>query len=310
MIVLLVLLLALLLDVGVGELSNRLHPVAGMGRMLGLGTRWFPRRGDKAQFIYGALVVLATVVVFAGATHFLLLYLGKVSTTLYVLGAAAALKCSFSLRGLWMAARRVRVLLAADDIERTRVALGALVSRDTRRLDNTGIIGATVESVAENTSDSFVAPMFYFLILGVPGAVAYRVVNTADAMIGYHGKWEYLGKFAARLDDVLNYIPARLTALLLVFVSQLSLGTGRESWRILRRDHVKTESPNAGWPMSAMAGSLGVRLEKEGLYQLGDPVNALEVSSIDTSVRLMALAATAWAAVTVAAKGMILAVAR
>ena len=126
-----------------------------------------------------------------------------------------------------------------------------------------------MESVAESTCDSLVAPLFYFLLLGVPGAIGYRVVNTLDSMIGYHGKYEYLGKFAARLDDVLNFIPARLTALLLVLAAFVMKRNGRKAWQTALREHAKTESPNAGWPMAAMAGALDVRLEKVGHYQLG-----------------------------------------
>ena len=126
------------------------------------------------------------------------------------------------------------------------------------------LVSATVESVAENTSDSFVAPLFYFLLLGIPGAIAYRVVNTLDAMVGYHGEYEYLGKFASKLDDVLNFIPARLTALLLVVAAFLSKRSASASWRVALSDHSKTESPNAGWPMAAVAGALNVQLETVG----------------------------------------------
>ncbi|MFC1864895.1 CobD/CbiB family cobalamin biosynthesis protein, partial [Chloroflexota bacterium] len=115
-----------------------------------------------------------------------------------------------------------------------------------------------------------VAPLFYFLLFGVPGAIAYRVVNTLDAMVGYHGEYEYLGKFASRLDDVLNFIPARLTALLLVLASFLSGRGARASWQVTLREHSKTESPNAGWVMAAVAGALSVQLERVGHYRLGE----------------------------------------
>jgi adenosylcobinamide-phosphate synthase len=107
-----------------------------------------------------------------------------------------------------------------------------------------------------------VAPLFYFLILGIPGAVAYRVINTLDAMIGRHDQYEYLGKFAARLDDVVNILPARLTALFIVLAAFILRINTRAAWHIMLRDHAKTASPNAGWPMSAAAGALGVQLTK------------------------------------------------
>jgi len=148
--------------------------------------------------------------------------------------------------------------------------------------------------VAENTCDSFVAPFFYFLLLGVPGAIAYRVVNTLDAMVGYHGEYEYLGKFASRLDDVLNFIPARLTALLLVLATFLSGRGAPASWRVMLHDHAKTESPNAGWAMAAMAGGLGVQLEKVGHYRLGEANAPLIPETIDAALNLMLLSMVSW----------------
>jgi adenosylcobinamide-phosphate synthase len=126
-----------------------------------------------------------------------------------------------------------------------------------------------VESVAENLSDSFVAPVVWYALLGVPGAIAYRFVNTCDAMLGYRGRYEYLGKAAARLDDVANWLPARLTALLVVAAAGLLGADARGAWRAMWQHHRRTASPNAGWPMSAAAGALGVRLEKLGHYALG-----------------------------------------
>jgi adenosylcobinamide-phosphate synthase len=151
--------------------------------------------------------------------------------------------------------------------------------------------------VAENACDSFVAPLFYFMLLGVPGAIAYRVVNTLDAMIGYHEKYEYLGKFASRLDDVLNYVPARLTALLLVLATFLSRRDAKTSWQVALSDHSKTESPNAGWPMAAVAGALNVQLEKVEHYKLGRAGALLIPETIDAVLKLMLIATLMWALV-------------
>jgi len=180
----------------------------------------------------------------------------------------------------------------------------ALVSRDPGRLDEPMLVAATVESVAENTSDSFVAPLFWFLIFGVPGAVAYRMVNTCDAMIGYRGRYEYLGKFAARLDDVLNLIPARLTGLLMVAAAGVTGKNARGAWIIMLRDHRLTASPNAGWPMSATAGALGIRLEKTGYYQLGDPASSISVSAITDVIRLTLVVAAIWCLVCLGIEGV------
>jgi adenosylcobinamide-phosphate synthase len=146
--------------------------------------------------------------------------------------------------------------------------------------------------VSENVTDSFIGPWLAFALFGLPGAVAYRAINTLDSMIGYHGKYEYLGKASARLDDLVNLVPARLTALLLVFSSALLPGQRAASaWRIMWRDHARTESPNAGWTMSGMAGALGVELEKVGHYRLGDRTRPLEPKDISRAIQTMYLVA-------------------
>ena len=185
-------------------------------------------------------------------------------------------------------------LLRDNSLEQARFELRGLVHRDARHLTPPLLVSAAVESVAENASDSIVAPLFYFLLLGIPGAIAYRVVNTLDAMLGHHGKYEYLGKFAARLDDVLNIIPARLTALLLVLAAFLSRKDGRAAWYTASRDHANTESPNAGWPMAAVAGALNVQLEKVGYYKLGRANAPLVPQTIDAALVLVQIAALAW----------------
>jgi adenosylcobinamide-phosphate synthase len=147
-----------------------------------------------------------------------------------------------------------------------------------------------VESVSENITDSFIGPVVAFALFGLPGAVAYRAINTLDSIIGYHGYYEYLGKASARLDDLVNLIPARLAALLLVLSSAVLPGQrAARAWRIMWRDHSRTESPNAGWTMSSMAGALGVALEKTGHYRLGDPTRPLEPRDITRAIRSMYL---------------------
>jgi len=140
--------------------------------------------------------------------------------------------------------------------------------------------------VAENLGDSFVAPLIWYGALGLPSAVAYRYLNTCDAMLGYRGRYEYLGKVSARLDDLANWLPARLAAFLLVAAAPLAGGDAAGAWRVLRCDHGRTASPNAGWPMSAMAGALAVRLEKRDHYTLGDGSPPDGTDTILRAVRL------------------------
>jgi adenosylcobinamide-phosphate synthase len=180
--------------------------------------------------------------------------------------------------------------LAAGDLAAARLGLRSLVSRDTSALDPPLLAAAAVESVAENASDSLVAPLFYFVLGGVPAALAYRACNTLDALIGYHGETEWLGKAAARLDDLANLVPARLTAALLVVASALVGASAAGALRTWWRDGARTESPNAGRPMAAMAGALGVQLTKVGHYRLGDGAGALGAAAIARAVVLLYVA--------------------
>jgi adenosylcobinamide-phosphate synthase len=291
---LLILLFGLLLDLAFGDPPNAIHPVAWMGRLASFLERWQPGRSRAAQFLYGMGIVLFIMALFAVPTYFALLYLKSLSPLAHIIIGAVLFKLTFSLRGLRQAALKVKELILEGKLEAARLELRSLVSRDTRSLSRPLLISAAVESVAENSSDSFVAPLFYFLLFGVPGAIAYRVANTLDAVLGYHGEYEYLGKFASRLDDVLNFIPARLAALLLVLAAFLTGRDGRASWRAALREHAKTESPNAGWPMAAVAGALKVRLEKSGHYQLGE-VDALPTpQTINGSLKLVQTAMLVW----------------
>ncbi len=290
-----ILLLALVIDIVWGELPSALHPVVGMGKLTSCLERLAPRQRPWAQSIYGAGVVLVGVTLFALPVYFLLLYLREINSIAYVIIAALLLKSTFSAGELSKVASRIKERLMVDDLGEARTQLKSLVSRDARGLSKPLLISATVESVAENTCDSFVAPLFFFLLLGIPGAIAYRVSNTLDAMMGYHGKYEYLGKSAARLDDGLNFLPARITGLLTVVAAFPAGKEPSAAWRIMLRDHGKTQSPNAGWPMASAAGALGVQMEKVGHYKLGNTKYPLLPETIGASLKLMWTTVMLWA---------------
>ncbi|HTI15946.1 MAG TPA: adenosylcobinamide-phosphate synthase CbiB [Dictyobacter sp.] len=201
--------------------------------------------------------------------------------------AGGLLKPFVALRMLADAGKVVREALEQQDLEEARQALRSLVSRDRSQLTEQQIAAAAIESLAENLSDSIAAPLFYYALLGLPGAACYRLYNTFDSMIGYHGQYEYTGKAAAKLDDLLNFIPARLTALLLICCAPLYGGDRRNAWYVWRRDARKTESPNAGHPMSAMAGALHVRLVKIGHYTLGDAEQPLRPEHIQQAEKMV-----------------------
>lgn len=265
------LLLALAIDRWWGEPAAALHPVVWMGRALGAcGARVAPGQAtgrDLWSFWLAALVwcaLAAIVLVVSGALQWAAL------AHLPAWGAALALGLLLKPLLAWRMLRREVLAVEAalgESLEVGRARLAWLVSRDVRQLDAAAVRESAIESLAENLSDSVVAPLFWFVLLGLPGAALYRFANTADAMWGYPGMrggryWQWAGKWAARADDALSWLPARLTALL------LWLAARGVRWSALRALARATPSPNGGWPMGAMALALGVRLSKPGVYVL------------------------------------------
>lgn len=294
---------ALMLDAAVGDPPNRYHPVAWMGTAIAAAQRHAPRAGRLAPLVYGAGIALGGTLAVGALGRGIAWALGHLPAALGLLAEAWLLKTTFAMRGLASAAREVQAALEAGDLpEARRLVSWHLVSRDTSKLDESQIAAATVESVAENTSDGVVGPWLYYLLGGLPAALAYRFINTGDAMLGYRdAAREWLGKVPARLDDLINLIPARLTALVLVAAAWLAGEDVRAAWRIWRRDARRTASPNAGHPMSAMAGALGVELEKVGHYRLGEGQRKPRAADIGRAIRIMRLATA------IAAGGMMLA---
>lgn len=282
-----VLALALAIDLSAGEYPARLHPVVWMGRVISWLEARAPAAGRWRQLAWGLAVALLVPAAFGGAALLLLKVTAAAPAWLGVPVEALALKASFAVRELGRASARVATALRAGRLDEARHELRSLCSRDPSALDAPRVAAAAVESVAENASDSAVAPLLAWALFGLPGAVAYRAVNTLDARIGYHGRTEWLGKAAARLDDALNLVPARLTAALLLAAGGLGGADVRGGWRVLRRDARRTESPNAGWPMAAMAGLLGVELEKVGHYRLGEPLHPVEPATVGRAWRLV-----------------------
>ncbi|MDE2869378.1 MAG: adenosylcobinamide-phosphate synthase CbiB [Chloroflexota bacterium] len=263
-----ILVLAFVLDRVLPEPPNVIHPVVWMGRATAVLARLDPQR-PFASFLYGGCMVVLVVGVAGSMSWFGMSVLSSIHPTVYVIGGALVLRSAFAVTGLSAAAQHTRRHLQAHRLDAARDSLRNLVSRDARSLGKPLVAAAAIESVAENSTDSFVGPWLAFAVFGVPGAIAYRAINTMDSMIGYRDRYEYLGKVAARLDDLVNLIPARVSAGLLLLCGRLAGCPLRDGWRTMLRDRGKTASPNAGLTMSAMAGLLGVRLEKPGHYSLG-----------------------------------------
>jgi adenosylcobinamide-phosphate synthase len=291
---------ALIIDAVFGELPTPLHPVVWIGRAV----RGIERRlpvGGRWRELWGGVLLAALIPSGAAALVLVVALSLRPLPWLGWLWHVLVLTAMFAQRALGEAAEGVRSALEARDLQRGREALRSLCSRDSSELGAEDLIGASVESVAENASDSIVAPLLYYAAFGLLGAVFYRAVNTLDAMVGYHGRYEYLGKASARLDDALNVLPSRLTAALLLLAGGWlghDVERGAATWR---RDGASTESPNAGRPMAAMAGLLGVRLEKAGHYRLGDPLQPLQPTHIAIAWRIVRLAGGAAAALAAAA---------
>ncbi|MBN1813587.1 MAG: cobalamin biosynthesis protein [Anaerolineae bacterium] len=283
--------LALILDLLLGDPPSDFHPVAWMGRLIGWGERLAPDAGPGITFVYGAAWVLFGMIICTLPVVGLLAGARWVGEILYIPAAALLLKSTFTYSGLARAAESVaHALSAADLTEARRLVSWHLVSRDTSALSGELVAAAAVESVAENITDGVVAPLLFFLFAGVPGAWAYRFFNTCDSMLGYHDpQHEYLGKFAARLDDVLNWFPARLTGLPMVGAAWLAGEDAANAWRVMWGQHGRTSSPNAGWTMSAMAGALNVTLEKVGHYRLEGGVEPLSADTIWRATRVAGL---------------------
>jgi len=281
--------LALALDWRFGEPSASWHPVVWMGQYLGYLGNKITGLSPLPAFCTGALAwtagVLAVGVMTWGLQTLVLMQLAHTAAQPGLKSAVAAivsvavlawlLKCMFSWRMLHDEVGAVEAALA-QSLSAGRQRLSLLVSRDTGNLSESEVRESAIESLAENLNDSVVAPIFWFVLFGLPGAAIYRFANTADAMWGYRGRWEWAGKWAAHADDVLSCLPARLTALLIWAVAR-NFRLGK-----LRPEALRTPSPNSGWPMSAMALALGVGLRKPGVYTLnaaGRPAEAADTAS-------------------------------
>jgi adenosylcobinamide-phosphate synthase len=261
------LLSAFLLDFVVGDPRWFPHPVVLMGKLISMGDRFLWTGNARRDFVSGMVLSLTLIAVTIGATWALLYSLTFLPPLIAFIVTAGVASTTLATRGLLDAITRIETALRSGNLIEAREKLGHIVGRETSALNKDKVLRASLESLAENTSDGIVAPLFYLFLGGIPLAMAYKAVNTLDSMIGYRTeRYLYFGKFAARLDDVANFIPARLTALLMVIAAFLvRLNTGL-ALRVLLRDHASHLSPNAGYPEAALAGALRIRLGGPSVY--------------------------------------------
>ena len=298
-------LIAIALDLLIGDPVTPIHPVRLIGNLILkieniLYNSTFPKR--LAGFIAVSTTLGIVIIIFYflyNLTSFI--PYGKEVFSVLIFYSTIAIK-DLAAHGM-----RVKRALDNNDIMLARNYVGMILSRDTKKLTQNKIITGTVESISENSSDSIIAPIFWGLILGPVGALSYRVINTMDAMWGYKNeRFINFGRAAAILDDVVNFLPARITGVLICLVSGLNgWGSGKDAgnqlitvWGIMIRDHSKTASPNAGYPEAAMAGALGIQLGGKASYfgkiivkpEIGDNIRDPETGDITKSLRIIVIA--------------------
>jgi adenosylcobinamide-phosphate synthase len=288
----LALLAALAAGVGVdwlfGDPPNRHHPVAWLGRLVGY---FVPRLKGGAEKAKGAAFAVLLVAAVSLAVHFLVfasMYLAGIVALAIV--SAIILKITVAVRGMERHAKAIKACLEAGDLAGARQNLSMIVRRRTDDLDEEHILSATIECVSESTVDGITGPIFYYSIFGPVGAFTYRTINTLDSMVGYKDDYfKDIGWMSARLDTAANYIPARITAFLMVASAKMLGADWKNSLSMLQRDHAKTFSPNAGYLMATMAGALRVRLEKIGHYALGDEQEPVSLGKCKAAISIMKL---------------------
>ena len=293
--------LAFLIDLVLGEYPDRIHPTIGIGKIILYLKRKAKNANPRVEKANGVLMALTIMLVVSLPVFVLLFWLRQMpyGEILYIVVGAILFKATFAVAGMGQYTKPIAKALKQNDLAEARKWLPYIVRRDPNTLNVRQIISAAVESIAESTTDGITAPFFFFALFGVPGAFAYRVVNTLDSMVGYKNvENRNIGWFSANLDTIANYIPARLTAYLMVAASFILREDWRESWRILQRDKHKTASPNAGYTISAMAGALNIQLEKQGYYTLGDD-HGISPEHISKALRVMTVTAVLFGLVVV-----------
>nr|WP_076776377.1 adenosylcobinamide-phosphate synthase CbiB [Lachnoclostridium phocaeense] len=287
-----------ILDFILGDPRGLWHPVQGIGwvisRLERILRRIFPS-GKTGERWAGGLLVILTLLISVGLPALLLFLLSSIHPLLSFLLSCIFCWQMLAAKSLRVESMKVQEALEQEGLEAGRRAVSMIVGRDTRDLTEEGVIKAAVETVAENTSDGVTAPLFYMILAGPLGGIAYKAVNTMDSMVGYKNEtYQYFGTCAARLDDAANFIPARLSALFMIAAAFLAGYDGKNAWRIFKRDRKKHKSPNAAHTEAVMAGALNVRLAGDAWYFgklfkkpfIGDDIRPVERQDIARACRL------------------------
>ncbi|HII36781.1 MAG TPA: cobalamin biosynthesis protein [Nitrosopumilaceae archaeon] len=294
---------AIAIDFAVGDPKNKFHPTAWIGTLIGKLVSIAKNDPQKSTRLSGmiltiSIATLVAVILYLINAGLYSLESDKVDFRLYdfvvtaliIIITGILLKTTIAIKGMQQHAQLIMDALSKNDLDYARTKLSMIVKRDTKNLDRQHIISATLESISENTVDGITGPLFYFAIFGLPGAFVYRVINTIDSMIGYKTEqFRNLGWFGANCDKILNYLPSRITSLVMVFAVMILGKNWKHSLEIMRRDSSKTESPNAGYPMATLAGALGTRFEKIDHYVLGDGKMEFTENDFKSAISIMKL---------------------
>ena len=284
---------AILLDLVFGDQKNRYHPTAWIGMLIGTITTRMKNENYTVEKVGGIFIVLIpvciSVIILSGLNFSIdLISVESLSILISIISGVVLFKMTIAIKGMERHALAVLDSIQKNDLTQARTNLSMIVKRNTKNLDKNHILSGTLESLSENIVDGITGPMFYFAIFGLPGAFVYRIVNTVDSMVGYKTQmFKNLGWFGANCDNVLNYIPSRLTGLTIVLGSMLLGHDWKNCYEIFKRDGKKTDSPNAGYPMAAFAGALGTKFEKLEHYSLGSGEYEITSKKVKDAISLM-----------------------
>jgi len=284
---------ALVIDFTLGDPRNKFHPTAWIGSLIAKLVPSIKTSSANLEKLGGIFLILIPSAIIISLLSLIdiginLISIDYLSVIVSIIIGGVLLNTTIAIKGMEKHALAVVSSLENNNLISARDNLSMIVKRKTKDLDRNHVLSGVVESISENTVDGITGPIFYFGLFGLPGAFVYRVINTADSMIAYKTNiFKNIGWFTANCDQILNYLPSRLTGLVMILSSMLLGNDWKQSYKIMMRDGRKTQSPNAGYPMAAIAGALGTKFEKIDYYSLGDGEVSFSSEHVKSAIALM-----------------------